>query len=70
MDLVHQEIPDLLAEDLTELELEGTLVGLARAGGHQGVIRARGFNMEYSWAICSAEEAAWCTPTWLRPPAV
>lgn len=46
MDSVFQAVPDILTEGLTELELEGRLLGLARTKGHQGLIRSRGFNME------------------------
>ena len=47
LDRVYVQIPGLLAPGLTEMELEGRLVGLARARGHHGLIRAHGFNQEW-----------------------
>lgn len=46
LDKVFASIPDILAPKMTEMELDGRLLGLARARGHQGIIRTRAFNME------------------------
>ena len=46
-DDLHRVIPGILSQGVSELELEGRLVGLARANGHQGLIRCRNFNMEH-----------------------
>ena len=46
MKQVYLAVPDILAQDVSELELEGRLMALARGGGHQGIIRFRGFNQE------------------------
>ncbi|MEW5723008.1 MAG: Xaa-Pro peptidase family protein [Thermodesulfobacteriota bacterium] len=48
LDAMFQAVPGLLARGLSEMELEGRLIALAKAHGHQGLIRSRGFNMEMS----------------------
>ncbi|MEW6264890.1 MAG: Xaa-Pro peptidase family protein [Thermodesulfobacteriota bacterium] len=46
LDFLFRSVPDLLSQGVTELELDGRLMALARSRGHQGIIRGRGFNME------------------------
>ncbi len=45
-DCVCERIPELLEEGLTEIGLASRLEAVARALGHEGVIRVRGFNQE------------------------
>jgi Xaa-Pro aminopeptidase len=44
LDRVISEVPRFLRPGMTELELEGEIVGRLRADGHQGVVSMRGFN--------------------------
>ena len=46
LDRVYKTAAEILAESVSEIELEGRLIGQARAMGHQGLIRGRGFNQE------------------------
>jgi Xaa-Pro dipeptidase len=46
LDEVFRTAARILPDCRTELDLEGRLTGVARALGHQGLIRGRGFNME------------------------
>lgn len=45
MDQVFAAIPSVLRVGMTELELAANIESLARQKGHQGLVRARGFNM-------------------------
>jgi Xaa-Pro aminopeptidase len=45
-DGVCARLPDLLEEGLTEAEFAGRFEAVARALGHEGIIRMRGFNQE------------------------
>jgi Xaa-Pro dipeptidase len=45
-DAVCARLPDLLREGLTEAEFAGRVEAQARALGHEGIIRMRGFNQE------------------------
>jgi Xaa-Pro aminopeptidase len=44
--VVFSEIPNIIKEGKTELELAGELEAVCRRNGHQGFIRMRGFNSE------------------------
>ena len=43
---VFSSVKDHLREGMTEVELDGILVSIGRALGHQGFLRMRGFNQE------------------------
>jgi Xaa-Pro dipeptidase len=45
-DLVFSSVKHHLREGMSELELDGVLVSIGRAAGHQGLVRMRGFNQE------------------------
>ena len=45
-DALCERLPDLLEEGLTEAEFAGKIEAQARALGHEGIIRMRGFNQE------------------------
>jgi len=45
-DAVCERLPELLREGLTEAEFAGKVEAEARALGHEGIIRMRGFNQE------------------------
>jgi Xaa-Pro aminopeptidase len=45
-DLVFTAVSNHLREGMSELELDGVLVSIGRAAGHQGLVRMRGFNQE------------------------
>lgn len=46
IDHVFTAVSNHLREGMTELELDGILVSIGRAAGHQGLVRMRGFNQE------------------------
>ena len=46
IDQVFSAVKQYLREGMTELELDGILVSIGRAAGHQGLVRMRGFNQE------------------------
>jgi Xaa-Pro dipeptidase len=46
IDLVFPAVRHYLREGMSEMELDGILVSLGRAAGHQGLVRMRGFNQE------------------------
>jgi Xaa-Pro aminopeptidase len=46
VDHVFSAVRHHLREGMSELELDGILVSLGRAAGHQGLVRMRGFNQE------------------------
>jgi len=56
---VYEEVPRVLQEGMTELELAGKLLLVAMAHGHQEYIRMRGFNAEaHSWHVLSGPSGA------------
>jgi len=60
---LHQEVfrrvPELIEEGITEVELAGKIEAVARAMGHQGFVRLRGFNQELFYGCCvSGSDAA------------
>lgn len=51
---VYEKIPELLKEDMTEIELGGLLEAYAKTLGHEGLLRVRSLNYEaYTWHILS-----------------
>ncbi|MFH1138725.1 MAG: Xaa-Pro peptidase family protein [Pseudomonadota bacterium] len=46
LDRIYKMAAEIMSESVSEVELEGRLIGQARAMGHQGLIRGRGFNQE------------------------
>jgi len=46
VDRVISKAKDFLKPGITEIELDGKLIGIGRALGHQGILRMRGFNQE------------------------
>jgi Xaa-Pro dipeptidase len=51
---VYDAVPNLLREGLREIELGGMLENLAKALGHEGLLRVRSLNYEaYTWHILS-----------------
>ncbi|MFZ5901183.1 M24 family metallopeptidase [Desulforudis sp. DRI-14] len=59
LDALFEALPGLLELGRTELELAGRLEALARARGHQGYVRVRGFNAEVFWGhLLSGANAA------------
>jgi Xaa-Pro aminopeptidase len=48
-DAMFSEIKHLLREGVTEVEFAGLVEAVHRKNGHQGFVRARGFNMEVFW---------------------
>jgi len=51
---VYQEVPRVLREGMTELQLAGKLLEVALSNGHQEYLRMRGFNAEaHSWHVLS-----------------
>ena len=65
-DAVCARLPDLLQEGLTEAEFAGRVEAQARALGHEGVIRMRGFNQELFYGQLLAVPAARCPRSWTR----
>ncbi|MHB8170514.1 MAG: M24 family metallopeptidase [Thermincolia bacterium] len=56
---VFRRVPELLEEGIAEVELAGKIEAVARALGHQGFIRLRGFNQELFYGCCvSGADAA------------
>ncbi len=52
-------VPQVLCQQMSELELTGQIERLARQLGHPGYLRARGFNQELTYAlVLSGPEAA------------
>lgn len=59
---VYASAPEILAEGVSEVELEGRLISLARGKGHQGIIRCRGFNMELFFGhVLSGKNGLMCS---------
>jgi Xaa-Pro dipeptidase len=59
IDLVFTSVRGHLREGMSELELDGILVSIGRAAGHQGLVRMRGFNQEMMHIyVLSGENAA------------
>jgi Xaa-Pro dipeptidase len=59
IDLVFPSVSNHLREGMSELELDGILVSIGRAAGHQGLVRMRGFNQEMMHIyVLSGENAA------------
>ncbi|MCX5804615.1 MAG: Xaa-Pro peptidase family protein [Proteobacteria bacterium] len=51
---VYQQVPELLKEGMTEIELGGLLEAYAKKLGHEGLLRVRSMNYEaYSWHVIS-----------------
>jgi len=53
LEVEHEAFMDLtrfIREGMTELEVDSRLAMLARQGGHQGVVRMRGWNQEMTYA--------------------
>lgn len=55
---VFARVREIFRTDMTELELAAELEAFARAGGHQGAIRMRGFNQEMFYSHTLAGESA------------
>jgi Xaa-Pro dipeptidase len=52
--IVYAEVPRVLKEGITEIELAGILVAVAMRHGHQNYLRMRAFNSyAYSWHVLS-----------------
>jgi Xaa-Pro dipeptidase len=52
--IVYAEVPRVLKEGITEIELTGILVAVAMRHGHQNYLRMRAFNAyAYSWHVLS-----------------
>jgi Xaa-Pro dipeptidase len=52
--IVYDEVPRVLKEGMTEIELAGILVAVAMRHGHQNYLRMRAFNSyAYSWHVLS-----------------
>jgi Xaa-Pro dipeptidase len=52
--IVYAEVPRVLKEGITEIELAGVLVAIAMRHGHQNYLRMRAFNSyAYSWHVLS-----------------
>jgi Xaa-Pro dipeptidase len=52
--IVYAEVPHVLKEGMTEIELAGILVAVAMRHGHQNYLRMRAFNSyAYSWHVLS-----------------
>jgi len=52
--IVYDEVPRVLREGMTEIELAGILVALSMRHGHQNYLRMRAFNSyAYSWHVLS-----------------
>lgn len=66
-DRVAAEVPGLLKEGMTEIELAGLLEGKARKWGHQGLIRMRMFGAELFYGHVMAGPSA-ATPSYLASP--
>lgn len=59
MTKVHQHIPEILRDGMSELELASKVEAIARAAGHEGYLRMRAFNQElYYGHIISGANAA------------
>ncbi|MHB8984250.1 MAG: M24 family metallopeptidase, partial [Carboxydocellales bacterium] len=59
MDRVHQQIPGVIKQGMTELELSSIVEAMARREGHEGFIRMRAFNQElYYGHLLSGANAA------------
>jgi Xaa-Pro aminopeptidase len=57
--LIAQEVPNLLKEGASEIEVSADLEAFARKSGHTGLLRFRAFNMEIVFGhILSGPEAA------------
>ncbi len=51
---VYEKVPELLCEDMKEIELGGLLEAYAKTLGHEGLLRVRSLNYEaYTWHILS-----------------
>lgn len=51
---VYEKVPELLREDITEIELGGLLEAYAKTLGHEGLLRVRSLNYEaYTWHVLS-----------------
>lgn len=51
---VYKKIPELLKEDMTEIEVGGILEAYAKTLGHEGLLRVRSLNYEaYTWHVIS-----------------
>lgn len=49
MDALYARLPEVIEAGRSEAELAGRFEALARAAGHQGLVRMRGFNAEVFW---------------------
>lgn len=49
-DRAFMDLTRFIREGMTELEVDGRLAMLARTGGHQGIVRMRGWNQEMMYA--------------------
>lgn len=55
----YREVPEVLREGVSELEVAGEMVRRAMALGHQEFLRMRGFNQEaHSWHVLGGESGA------------
>jgi Xaa-Pro aminopeptidase len=51
---VYEKVPELLRENMTEIELGGLMEAYAKTLGHEGLLRVRSLNYEaYTWHILS-----------------
>jgi Xaa-Pro aminopeptidase len=66
-DRLAASVPELLRQGMTELELAGKVEGLARAWGHQGIVRMRlwGNELFYGHLMCGPDAAV---PSYLASP--
>ncbi|MDA8234661.1 MAG: Xaa-Pro peptidase family protein [Clostridia bacterium] len=56
---VFRQVPEFLKAGITEVELAGKFEAVARAMGHQGLVRIRGFNQDLTYGCCvSGADAA------------
>ncbi len=60
IDQVFSEVSNHLREGMSEMELDGVLISIGRAKGHQGFLRMRGFNQEMMNIYVLSGESA-CT---------
>ena len=64
---LYRAIPELLVEGISELELAGRVEAVARAHGHQGIIRMRAWNNEIFYGHLMAGESA-AVPSYMDSP--
>ncbi len=59
MTRVHQQVPSVIKEGMTELQLASAVEAIARREGHEGLVRMRAFNQEiYYGHILAGANAA------------